>query len=157
MGLFLSFWGIRRMLPILNPITFLIRQADITAIEWVRNNIAENETILINPFAWGYGLFAGYDGGYWISPLAGRKTYPPPILYGMDKDRNYALEIIDTCTQIVEQKDNIPNLVSLMSKNNINYVYLGARSGVISPRLMNESGFFNVIYQKEGVQIFQRK
>ena len=30
-------------------------------------------TVLINPFTWGYGLYAGNDGGFWISPLAGRK------------------------------------------------------------------------------------
>ena len=73
--------GARLMLPILNPVTILAREADRPAIQWIAENINPDETILINPFLWGYGIYAGQDGGYWITPLAGRKTMPPPMLY----------------------------------------------------------------------------
>ena len=52
-----AYQGARQLIPIINPVTILSRQADLPAIQWIDDNIPEGETIVINPFAWGYGLY----------------------------------------------------------------------------------------------------
>jgi hypothetical protein len=56
--------GARQLISIINPITVLSRSADLPAIEWVKANLPQDETIVINPFSWGYGIYAGADGGF---------------------------------------------------------------------------------------------
>ncbi len=57
------------LITILNPSTLIFRDIDRPAFVWINENIPSEEVIFINPFAWGYGLYAGNDGGFWISPL----------------------------------------------------------------------------------------
>ena len=145
------------MIPILNPITFIIRQADIPAIQWIKKNIPESETILINPFKWGYGIYAGNDGGYWISPLAGKKTVPPPVLYGLDNNRDNVLDIVNLCDWIIENKDNPKSLSKYLLTKNIRYIYIGKRGGVLSPHKLAEDQSIELIYYQDGVWIFKIK
>ncbi len=49
--------GMRRQIPAMVPTTLLFREADRTAMQWIEANIPQDETILINPFLWGYGNY----------------------------------------------------------------------------------------------------
>ena len=146
--------GAQHLLPKLNPVTFLAREADIPAITWIDWNIPEEEVILINPTGWGYGLYMGNDGGYWISPLTGLRTTPPSVLYGLGKPAE-----IDTINQLVEQLLSIGEdaqaVWRLMRNNNIRYVYIGARGGILSPKALSESGLFLIRYQQDGSWVFE--
>ena len=86
--LWVAYTGAKQLIAIINPITVLSRNADLPAIEWVEKNIPVNETIVINPFAWGYGLYAGSDGGYWISPLSGSLHCLHPCSMVLDQGVN---------------------------------------------------------------------
>ncbi len=146
--------GAQRLLPTLNPITFLAREADFTAINWIDLNIPDNEIILINPTGWGYGLYMGHDGGYWISPLTGRQTLPPPVLYGLgDRDE------IDRFNHFIEGVlpigEETTALWELLRSENIRFVYTGGRGGIISPRALAESGLFVTRYQHNGTWVFE--
>jgi hypothetical protein len=152
----LALMGARRLLPILNPITFLFREADRSALEWVQENLPSNETFLINPFHWNTGVYAGQDGGYWITPMTGHKSIPPPVLYDLgdlqEKDR-----INQICRQVIDQGKNPANLYALMKLQNIRYVYLGGRGGVLSPGTLHRSPLFRLLYNHAGVWIFERQ
>jgi hypothetical protein len=151
---FVSYLGARQLIPILNPITILSRNADLSAIQWISDNIPSNETIVINPFAWGYGLYAGNDGGYWISPLSGQPTLPPPVIYGMSS----LTEQINTLSQQVISLSHDPNAFwEFLYDHKLHYVYLGVRGGVISPERISSSDLFTVIYHQDGVWIFKAK
>jgi hypothetical protein len=145
---------VQRLLPTLNPITFLAREADFPAINWIDMNVPENEIILINPTGWGYGLYMGHDGGYWISPLTGHQTMPPPVLYGLG-DR----EEIDRFNQYIEGilpiGEDPEALWELLRSENIRFVYTGGRGGIISPRALAESGLFVIRYQHDGAWVFE--
>ncbi len=149
--MFVAFLGARQLVTIINPITILARNADLPAIEWVSENIPENETIVINSFAWGYGNYAGSDGGYWISPLSGRLTLTPPVLYGLGADRNrinrLSQELISISTEVISIRD-------FMVTNQLRYIYIGAKGGLLSPEKLSTSGLFNILYQQDGVWIF---
>ena len=155
-GIVFAIIGARKIIPILNPITMLSRQADKPAINWIEENIPQNETILINPFLWGYGFYAGQDGGYWITPISGRKTVPPPMLYPLG-DPDTILPINEICQKLNEFGKNPEQLYSLMEEQRINYLYSGVRGGVISPKALKESELFTLIYAQDGTWIFERK
>jgi hypothetical protein len=146
--------GSKQLVTILNPVTILSRNPDLIAIDWARDNIPENEILVINPFLWGYGLYAGADGGFWIAPLTGRITLPPPVLYGLGSERGRIISEI----QNIEKNSTIPkDLWEYMNTKQLHYVFIGARGGILSPEKMLSSGLFSPLYQKDGVWIFKLK
>jgi hypothetical protein len=145
--------GAQRLLPTLNPVTFLFREADYAAMAWIRENIPEDEVVVINPTGWGYGLYMGNDGGYWIAPLTDRQTMPPSALYGMsNKTRQEVNGFVESLLPIGEDAEALENL---LREYGFHYVYLGGRGGVISPRSLDESDLFETIYHFENTWVFE--
>lgn len=151
----LSLLAARQMVTILNPITFLFRQADYNALNWIADHIPPEETVVINPFAWGYGLYAGNDGGYWITPLTGRKSLPPPVLFALSNDIEKVKHINTVVQQIMNSSGNVERLSTLMRDNGLNYLYIGKRGGLFSPRLLKESHLFQIVYEDGGTWVFR--
>jgi hypothetical protein len=149
-----AYLGAKQLIPILNPVTILSRNADLTAIEWINEHIPEHETIVINPFAWGYGLYAGNDGGYWISPLSGRLTLPPPVLYGLGsgvKDLNQTIQ------NVITNNADPAKLWEFLTSQRLHFIYIGARGGIIPPEKLFSSGLYDLLYHQDGVWIFSVK
>ena len=146
--------GARQLVTIINPITILSRNADLPAIEWINENIPANETIVINPFAWGYGLYAGNDGGNWISPLTGRTTLPPPVLYGLGSCNR---QIKEQSRKVIDLGSNPAALAEFLKFNQLHYIYVGAKGGVLSAEKLSASDLFAIRYQNDGVWIFSLK
>jgi hypothetical protein len=151
LAVLVSYLGARQLVNILNPITILSRNADLPAITWVSEHIPPNETLLINPFAWGYGLYAGNDGGYWISPLSRRLTLPPPVLYGLGQD---ASQTTTLAQQVIATSSDPKAFWEFLRTHHLSYIYIGARGGVIPPEKLASSGLFILIYHQDGVWIF---
>lgn len=145
--------GAQRLLPTLNPVTFLARQSDRAAIDWIGQNIPPGETILINPTGWGYGLYIGNDGGYWIAPLTGRKTMPPPALYGLGEHA----EIDQFIGAILPLGQDAAALWEQMRLAEIRYVYLGARGGILSAQALADSENFILRYHADGNWVFEAR
>jgi hypothetical protein len=150
----LALFGAARLLPLVNPGTLMARQADRPAWEWVAAHTAPEATFLTNPFLWGYGIYAGQDGGYWLSPAAGRKTMPPISLYGLGPIGR-SKQISQINQTVLNQGKDPQALYDLMQANGIRYVYSGARGGTISPKALSESPLFRVLYSQEGVWVFE--
>ncbi len=146
--------GTRALLPILNPDTILTRSADLPAIAWAAAEIPADETVLVNPFSWGYGIYAGSDGGYWLAPLAGLQTLPPPVLYGSG-DPQVRSSIVELAEWIANHSQDVPGLCERLRQRHIQYIFVGSRGGPLSPRLLRESGLLEEIYAQNGVFIFR--
>jgi hypothetical protein len=153
----LAFVGARHLIPILNPVTLLFREADRPAMFWIQENIPIDATVLINPFAWGYGLYAGNDGGFWITPITGRNTIPPPVLYGLSNAPANIEQINQLSQNVIESSQDIFKLYNLLQAQGIQYVYIGRRGGVLTPKKMQESGLFESLYAENGVWIYKTK
>ena len=151
---FISYLGAKQLVAIINPITILTRNADLPAIQWISENIPEDETIVINPFAWGYGLYAGNDGGYWIESLSERLTIPPPVLYGLGSD---AKLISQQSQEITTLSIDPAAFRDYLLSSQYHYVFTGARGGVIPPAKLASSGLFTILYHQAGVWILSVK
>lgn len=155
LGMLYACWlGMGRLMPALNPATILFQEADRPAMAWVAENIPPGETVLINPFLWGYGAYAGRDGGYWITPLAGVKTMPPNLLYGMGSKPDF--ERVNRISQaVLDHAADPPALRELMIGEGLRYVYTGRRGGALPPRRLAASGLFDTLYAQDGVWVFK--
>jgi hypothetical protein len=154
LGVALTFIATRSSLPNLNPNTMLFSEPDNKAIEWIMDNIPSYETVLINPFSWGYGIYAGNDGGYWITPIAGHKTIPPPVLYASGGVSEHTKNIPDISRQVLEMSRNPTDLHAYLGTQEIDYIYLGARGGALSAKLLLESPLFQELYSEDGTWVF---
>lgn len=148
-------FGARLLLPILNPVTMLFREADRPALDYIAEHVPPGETILINPFSWGYGLYAGNDGGYWIVPLAGRATLPPPVLYGLGDEPGATRRITELSREAIQAGSQPDELAALLKRTGIRYVYVGARGGAISPAALRSSPQFRLLYEQAGTYLFR--
>jgi len=149
-----AFAGARQLLPILNPETFLARQADVQAIAWMNANLPKDETVLTNPFLWAYGMYAGQDGGYWIMSLTGMQTIPPPQVYGLG-DPADVQEVNTICEETIQRSGDAQSLWQYLDEHDIRYVYIGRRGGVLSPHALLDSGLFVPRYSQAGVWVFE--
>jgi hypothetical protein len=150
----IAFLGANQLIPIINPVTILSRQADLPTIQWVDDHIPENEMIAINPFSWGYGLYAGNDGGYWIEALSDKLTLPPPVLYGLGP--GYKL-ISHQSQQLISLSNDPPALHAYLLNQDIHYIFIGARGGVFPPEKLVSSGLFESVYRQDGAWILAVK
>jgi len=154
-GIVIAIIGARTLIPILNPVTMLFREADYPAMIFIRENIPVEETILINPFAWGYGIFAGNDGGFWITPIAGRRSLPPPVLYGMGKLTEDGKKIPEISHQVIDYRNQPDELHAYLLDQGIHYIYIGVRGGILSPHSLRYSPFYDMLYAKDGAWLFK--
>lgn len=154
LGVGLALFGALTMLPILNAKTVLFRQADEPAMAWIRENVPQDGLVLVNPMAWSAHLYAGHDGGYWISPLAGRRTLPPPALYGLDSAAGVGA-INEFCVAVLKQGQDPDALWPLLQDWGVSHVYLGARGGVLSARALAESEHYAPVCSREGTWVFE--
>jgi hypothetical protein len=79
--LMLTGQGIYETHRIVPDTTILATTADVTAITWIEANTPPDATFLIDTTDW-FGVWRGVDGGWWITPLTGRRTTLPPLAYG---------------------------------------------------------------------------
>jgi hypothetical protein len=154
-GVGIAILGAQRLLPTLNPVTFLFREPDQEAMAWIKTNIPENEVIVINPTGWGYGLYRGQDGGYWISAMTGRATLPPNALYGFSAERVHRVNPF--IEELLGRSGNAYTTWTILQDYGYSYIYIGARGGVLSPEKLNDSRYFDVLYHEDATWIFKRK
>ncbi len=145
--------GARVQLTILNPNNVLALKADRAAMAWIDRETPPDSSFLINPMSWQAGVYIGSDGGYWITPLTGRRTTTPPALYPLGSLKTTVY--VQTLAQAVERAAADPSrLHDLLRKEGIDYVYIGALGGVLDPAQLKASPHFRLAYDGGRVRIF---
>jgi hypothetical protein len=141
---------------------------DVRAAEWVKTNLPEDASFLVNSvFTYGGSTIAGTDGGWWLTLLTGRKTTQPPIPYTSEQSsRPDFVAWTNGLTNLVLKNgvDSAAVLAELKARQ-IDYVYVGQRQGLAGnwtePPLLNvqtllASPSYHLIYHQDRVYIFQR-
>ena len=146
-------WGMRDTIEIVNPTTVLADADDRAALEWIAENTPEEAVFLINATPWQGGAYRGVDGGWWITPLTGRKTSLPPVLY-LDGELDYVLEVLDRAERMSGVEGCGDDLRSLLEETGATYVYLHQGKGTLQPAALGGCEGLRPVYADGEVFIF---
>ena len=163
----LGLWGLPKRIKDLNIPTYaLVTRPDLRAMDWIRENTPTEASFLVNSFfAYNDSLVVGSDGGWWLPILAKRKTSLPPITYGFEEGSG-ATNLIETNNfnrEIQDMGITNPDIISLLEKHGIRYIYIGQRQGIVNymgpkildPQLINNDLSFKAIFHQDRVWIFE--
>jgi len=163
----IGLWSVRQRLDDMQVMpNALVTRPDIRAAEWIQENTPQNARFLVNSFfAYGDTVIVGSDGGWWLPLLTERQTTLPPLTYGSERGprADYILWI-DTLTSEIQAKGlTHPDVLALLRKRGVTYVYVGQRQGrvnydgpyVINPDMLLSSPFFHLVYHQDRVWIFE--
>ncbi len=145
-------WGAYELRNVVHARTALLSRADLEAISWIEEHTPPEALFLINSYEWMNAVYAGSDGGAWIAPLTGRRTWPPPALYGLGESAYIAG--INEVAQEAMESPNGGTLAALMRRHGITHVYLGRYGGALAPEKLLSSPDFRLLYQRDGVWVF---
>lgn len=149
----LSALGIYQQITMVRPNSLFALQADRDAIAWLAENTPPGSRFLINARPWDALLYAGTDGGYWITPLAGRQTTTPPALYGLG-DAEHVMHVLELDRRIAASSGDPDALARLMRDEGVRYVYIGALGGELDPGALRASARFRTVYDNGRVTLF---
>jgi asparagine N-glycosylation enzyme membrane subunit Stt3 len=155
--------------------TALVVDADMAAMQWIREHTPADARFVINSFpAYGGTLAAGTDAGWWIPLLAHRATTLPPLNYGSEQgERPRYHQDVNALVKKLRGRDltdstplridlSRPVALKTLDSNAIDYVYIGAHSypgrdsaDWFDPDKLRASPFFRLVYDQDGVEIFQ--
>jgi len=129
----LSIWGLIETANIVNPLTILAVQDDLTAITWIGEHTSQDAKILIQADEWQGGVYRPVDGGGWITAITGRETVVPPITYGFG-DRKLIERITSQYVALMSLSPCSADYWEALEDLDISYIYQNtARSTSTSP------------------------
>jgi hypothetical protein len=146
-------WGIIDSKTVLNPSTIFVSKADLSAIQWIQENIPSDARFLINSVHWQSNMYRGNDGGFWLLPLTGNFTLPPPVIIAWG-DREKLKEINETAKQIASLSTCENTFWGIVKANEISYIYLREGSGSLQANNLIDCQGLERIYFVDGVSIF---
>ncbi len=154
LSLFLLGWGAVETRNIINPVTVFTTQADVNALDWIEKNTPATARFFINSVSWQGSVYRGVDGGYWIMPATGRFMVVPPVAIGMGSAQD-----IDLYEGWAQRASSITgcdaNFWSLVKETNLDYIYLRQGTGSLKPAALAGCGGVSLVYNREGVFIYQ--
>jgi hypothetical protein len=149
-------WGIKETRDILNPVTILATEADLEALEWIKENTPEDARFFINVTPWQGGIYRGVDGGAWILPLTGRWSLVPTVLYGYG-ETTYINQVNLEATQgnsIAHCSDEFWNLIHQLG---ITHLYIHQTKGSLQPERLTACDQIEPIYHFKEAWVYQVK
>lgn len=153
LAVILGIQGAIRQVPLLNTGTFLLRQADIAGLAWAEVNLPPAARVAVNPFNWGYGVYAPADGGGWLAGVSGIVSVPAPVLSGLEANQRLRDEI-QLSKAVVSLGNDPEGLAVALQEAQVGYVFIGAKGGPIRARYLLSSSRFKLLFDSNGVRIF---
>lgn len=136
--LLLLLWGMWSTRSIIRPDTILAHSEDIDTLRGIESQTPPESTFLIDVAPW-FGLWRGVDGGWWITPLTGRRTVLPPIAYAWSQP-NVIARYTAPAEQLTElyrksPPDYCTGLLAFMDQLSADYYYTRSPQPQLCPTL----------------------
>ena len=150
-----SIIGLFSVRDITLPENGFIRDEDLLAMTWIRENTEADALFHISTHFWTPIVAHGLDAGYWIPFLAGRQTTLPPQMYASDGSTEYMNMIIARAREL-RYASSLENAYSSMVKYGVTHVYIGQRSTYLQAQdYIQYPGLFEILYNDGRIWDFQ--
>jgi hypothetical protein len=146
--------GLWQTRTIINPATVFADSDDRQALEWAARNTPADSVFLINVAPWQNGLYRGVDGGWWLLPLALRRTLLPPMLYSFSP-QVYIDQVDRLAASVSELKGCTPDFWSVVQDQGVTYIYVKEGVGSIQPDQLENCRGIKEIYRIGKVRIYR--
>ena len=149
----MTLYGINRQVDILNPQTILAKEADLSALHWLDENLPHEAKLAVNSWQWLGNTWTGSDGGAWILPLTGRESATPPADYIYESELSDEVAAFNSYASTVEDWSE-PAQSTWLKEQGITHIYTGERGGFFDPSDLSRNPHLSPVYQDQGVFIF---
>lgn len=150
----LSVQGIHATNQIVSPQNGFVTQADIIAMEWLKESVEEDALFYVDTLFWTPLVAHGIDAGYWLPLLTGYQTIMPPQIYASDGEENY-IHFINQRLVDLQMAQTPQKFWETLLTHQITHIYQGSQNHNDAGRFSNHPEYFSVLYHHEGVWIFE--
>lgn len=148
----LGLWQFR---DVVNPATNFATPADLPALAWAAEHTAPDARFLIGARPWLGNVHRGTDAGWWLTPLAGRWTSTPPVLYTYGLPE-YVSEVEARGAAVAALRlEDQQALDALIEANQITHIFIGGTSGPLKGEMFWGRPEYEAVYDHDGVLIFR--
>ncbi|WP_298407731.1 DUF6541 family protein [uncultured Chloroflexus sp.] len=161
-GLVLVGWGAPMQAAMVDYDYQLATPADLKAAAWIREHLPPDAAIFVNGFpAYGGYVYAGSDGGWWLTFLTGRRTNLLPMAVGFEAtDPPNTLRLIAEQHQAVQRYPiGSAQAVAALRALGFHYLYNGPAANpsgeYLDPVQIDAAPFYELIYRQDGVSIWR--
>jgi hypothetical protein len=140
---------------IINSATTLVTEADVDALEWVRENTPEDARFLINTTYWLSNNYRGVDGGGWLLPYTGRWAVVPTVFYGFSPDKTAIGQLIDWGQAANSLTTCDENFWELVHDADLDWIYIREGNGGLQTEGLEGCESLMEAYKNESVYIYQ--
>jgi len=141
----------------IEPYRYFVTPEDVEAMQWIRENTAEDALFAVNTYFWLPQAPHGTDAGYWIPYFTGRRTTAGAMLNHLGVG-DHLFRIIKM-SQTVEKLEESNGALTGLQALGVDYVYIGLRGDFSGPGLnvhqLKQADSANVIYQNGNVSILR--
>ena len=148
-------WSFPLSSDIVNPVTVLVTEDDIEALDWIRENTPEDARFFINTTYWQNDVYRGVDGGGWLLPYTGRWAVVPTVFYGFSPDIEHVSELRNLGKTASEIDGCSSKFRHLIESAGIHWFYIHLDQGALQPDGLLKCENVSIAYQNSKVWIFQ--
>jgi hypothetical protein len=150
-----GFYAVERDVRLVERENIFVREGDLAAMQWVREEIPADALFYIAAAFWTPGVAHGLDGGYYLPLLAARQTIMPPQHYASDGSGEFRNLVNQRLHDLTAAQD-ADTLWQVMNNYAITHVYIGVRKTPLDPGFFAaRPDLFVPLYEQDGVRVFQ--
>ena len=142
----------------IHPEYSFVTQEDQNAFKWINSNLPKPISFIVNTYNFNFNenYIIGIDAGYWIPYFTGNKTVSIPMIYLIE--RVVSKQVISNLQQIHKLPDfTSTENIDVILDSGYSYIYLGEKGSKNNLEELENSNFYELIYNSSNTYIFRIK